>query len=145
MVLASMDILTNRLSGRACATACHLVRRRRRDCSSWPPRRSRRRWTVKAETTAGTGTRLTVQETTMPTLPPPPPLIAQKRPSPMAALSRSLPSASTTSASTTLSAARPYLRIIGPNPPPLRCPPTQTVGQIPAGNPSRPPLPSATA
>ncbi|RDX62475.1 hypothetical protein CR513_59189, partial [Mucuna pruriens] len=64
--------------------------------------------TRKTVTVWGTGTNLIVNDTMTPKLPPPPPLIAQKRSSPMDFLSRRFPLASTICASTILSEAKPY-------------------------------------
>ncbi|XBI39293.1 hypothetical protein VPH35_124098 [Triticum aestivum] len=88
---------------------------------------------VNTVTDSGTRTSRSFQDSTTPKLSPPPPLMAQKRSSPMAVLFRSLPPASTRTAFRTWSAARPYLRISVPKPPPQRWPPTPTVGQTPAG------------
>ncbi|BAS98164.1 Os06g0548150 [Oryza sativa Japonica Group] len=107
--------------------SCHLVMR---SVADWFLGRRM----VNTVTVSGTRTSRSFQDSTTPKLSPPPPLIAQKRPSPMVVLFRSRPSASTRTASRTLSAARPYLRISVPNPPPLMWPPTPTVGQTPAGN-----------
>ncbi|KAL3851538.1 hypothetical protein ACJIZ3_013420 [Penstemon smallii] len=76
-------------------------------------------WTVKTVTVCGTGTNLTFHDSIIPKLAPPPPLIAQKRSSPIDSLSRILPSASTICASITLSAPKPYFLIIGPYAPPV--------------------------
>ncbi|BAS98166.1 Os06g0548350 [Oryza sativa Japonica Group] len=116
--------------GRDGATRCHLARR---SVADW----FLERWTVNTVTVAGTGTSRSFQDRTIPKLPPPPPRMAQKRSSPMAALSRSLPLASTMVASRTWSEARPCFRSIRPKPPPLRNPPTPTVGPTLPGNPRR--------
>uniref|UniRef100_A0A7N0REN4 Uncharacterized protein n=1 Tax=Kalanchoe fedtschenkoi TaxID=63787 RepID=A0A7N0REN4_KALFE len=64
-----------------------------------------------------------------PKLPPTPPLMAQKRSSPMDSRSRTLP----------LDINYPSINdmIHRQTPPPLRCPPTPTVGQTPAGKPCK--------
>nr|GMD10320.1 berberine bridge enzyme-like 15 [Ipomoea batatas] len=91
--------------------------------------------TVKTVTVAGTGTSLIFQASRIPKLPPPPPLIAQNRSSPIAALSRTLPVASTIRASKALSAARPYFLSMAPYAPPVTCPPIPKLVQVPAGKP----------
>jgi hypothetical protein len=96
---------------------CHLVMRSEADWFlDWR--------TVNTETVSSTCTSRSFQDSTTAKLSPPPPLIAQKRSSPMVLLFRSLPSASRRRASRTLLEERSYLRISVPNPPPLRCPPT---------------------
>ncbi|RXH98855.1 hypothetical protein DVH24_011180 [Malus domestica] len=72
---------------------------------------------------------------TTPKLAPPPPVMAQKRSSPIDFRSRSSPCTFTSCASTMLSTDKPYFPIILPYPPPLKWPPTPTVGQTPAGKP----------
>ncbi|RDX62186.1 hypothetical protein CR513_59509, partial [Mucuna pruriens] len=64
--------------------------------------------TRKTVTISGTGTSLIVNDTITPKLAPPPPLIAQKRSSPMDFLSRRFPLTSTICASMTLSTDKPY-------------------------------------
>uniref|UniRef100_A0A7C9FGD3 Uncharacterized protein n=1 Tax=Opuntia streptacantha TaxID=393608 RepID=A0A7C9FGD3_OPUST len=92
--------------------------------------------TLKTVTFSGTGTRLRVYDTMTAKLAPPPPRMAQNRSSPMVVRFRTLPWASTTTASITWSTDRPCLRIMFPYPPPLMWPPAPTVGHTPAGNPS---------
>nr|GMD10321.1 hypothetical protein PanWU01x14_309560 [Ipomoea batatas]GME01733.1 hypothetical protein PanWU01x14_309560 [Ipomoea batatas] len=77
---------------------------------------------VESVTVAGTGTSLIFQASRIPKLPPPPPLIAQNKSSPIAALSKTLPDASTTRASKALSAARPYFLSMAPYAPPVTGP-----------------------
>uniref|UniRef100_A0A6N2N7J3 Uncharacterized protein n=1 Tax=Salix viminalis TaxID=40686 RepID=A0A6N2N7J3_SALVM len=89
--------------------------------------------TLKTVTNGGTGTSFTFQEVMIPKLPPPPPLIAQNRSSPMAFRSRTLPWASIIRASMTLSAARPYFLNMVPYAPPVMCPPIPKLVQTPAG------------
>ncbi len=72
-------------------------------------------------------------EVTTPKLPPPP-RSAQNRSGFSSALAcTSVPSASTTSASSRLSIVRPYLRVRWPMPPPSVSPPTPVVEMIPHG------------
>ncbi|PON38818.1 hypothetical protein PanWU01x14_309560, partial [Parasponia andersonii] len=123
--------LTNRFSSNFSATYCHRWTSLVAFCVKF-------RLTVKTVTVDGTGSSRIFHDRTTPKLAPPPPRMAQKTSSPINFLSRILPSASTRTASTILSAASPYFLNIVPYPPPLKCPPTPTVGQIPAGKPRFP-------
>jgi len=91
--------------------------------------------TVNTVTVAGTGTSLIFQANITPKLPPPPPRIAQKTSSPIAARSRIWPLASTILASRTLSAPRPNFLIMEPYAPPTKWPPMPRLEHKPAGKP----------
>ena len=111
------------------ATCCHFERIL--NPASW----SNVLVTVKTVRVLGTGTSLIFHDNIIPKLPPAPPLIAQKVSSPIAVLSSNLPLTSTSFASRTLSAARPYFLIKEPYAPPVICPPMPKLGYIPAGHP----------
>jgi hypothetical protein len=83
-------------------------------------------------TVPGAATVSKVNEVTMPKLPPPPPLSAQRRSPPSTV--RCSPSAVTTWAAVSLSQVSPNLRAMTPSPPPRVSPPMPTVGHEPAGN-----------
>ncbi|WVZ23167.1 hypothetical protein V8G54_001711 [Vigna mungo] len=110
------------------ATICHLWKRSVAPCSKDLE-------TSKTVTVEGTRTSLIFHAVMTPKLDPPPPLMAQKRSSPISVLFSIFPFTSIIWASMTLSEAKPYFLKIVPNPPPLKCPPTPTVEQLPAGNP----------
>ena len=83
--------------------------------------------------TVPTSFRRKMNEVTTPKFPPPP-LIAQYRSGCESAFAVTwLPSASTSSASSRLSIASPYLRVRWPMPPPSVSPPTPVVEMIPLG------------
>uniref|UniRef100_A0A7C8YHS2 Uncharacterized protein n=1 Tax=Opuntia streptacantha TaxID=393608 RepID=A0A7C8YHS2_OPUST len=102
----------NKFSSSLSATCCHLYNNLVNPCSKVLT-------TVKVVTVLGTGTSLTFQASIIPKLPPPPPLIAQNKSSPMAFLSKIFPSGPTILASTTLSTPNPYFLIIDPYAPPV--------------------------